>query len=162
MLEEKARSIATEAHKGTYRKDGVTPVITHPEAVVELLKSVGVTDQDILCAALLHDTIEDCGLTAEFIECEFNQRVAGIVKALTRDVGREEYKQRIKESDYAVQIVKLADTAHNCKSLFEGLPQHTIRRKVEDCKAFYIPLADKICPEISKLLLEYIKPLDNK
>jgi (p)ppGpp synthase/HD superfamily hydrolase len=161
FLENKAKKIATKEHKEQYRKDKKTPYIKHPEEVVKLLKEIGIKNQDIICAAWLHDTIEDCGLTKKFIEKEFNPNIARIVKALTRDVSREEYKKRIKNSDFSVQIIKLADTVHNCKTLHKLLPKKTIKRKIKDCKSLYIPLAKKIEPRFYKLIIKYLKPLQN-
>ena len=52
-LEQKAQDFATTAHRGQYRKDGKTSYIKHPEAVVDLLKGMGITNYDILSSALL-------------------------------------------------------------------------------------------------------------
>jgi len=158
MLEDKARQIATTAHERQYRHNGTTPYITHPEAVVGLLKSIGVTDDDILSAAWLHDTIEDCGLTVETLERELNPNIARIVQALTRNVERPEYKKRILAADFAVQIVKLADVVHNCSTLHAGLPEKTIRNKVDDCNALYFELAQKIAPQFYDALQQSLKP----
>src|SRR3989344_6154320 len=137
-LTERAREVATRAHAGQFRKDGKTPYITHHAAVVGLLESIGIQKEDALAAAWLHDTIEDCGLTETDIATEFNPNVGRIVAAVTRDVDREQYKQRIAAADYDVQIVKLADTLHNVLTLERGMPEKTIQRKVEDCQSFYL------------------------
>src|SRR3989338_2330675 len=108
-LERIAEELATRAHAGQVRKDGKTPYITHPEAVVSLLKNIGIEDENIIAAGWLHDTIEDCGITRQVIEREVNSEVARIVSILTRDVGREEYIERIRKANYSVKIVKLAD-----------------------------------------------------
>lgn len=157
MLEQKAKEFAIEAHKGQFRIiDGITPYVNHPIEVVNLLKNID-SNSDVLCAGYLHDVIEDCGITKELLEKEFNPNIARIVSALTRDVNREEYKKRIKNSDYQIQIVKLADMVDNCKDLYSGLPKKKITRKVNDCNDFYFSLAQKICPEFYELLKKYIK-----
>lgn len=158
MLEEKARETALRIHKGQYRKDGVTPYDTHLEKVVFYLKMVGVEDEPALCAGWLHDGEEEGGLTRDYIAREFNEEVAELVAVLTRDVDREAYKQRLLKSGVKAKLVKLADTIHNCESLYEGLPEETIRHKVEDSLSFYIPMADEICPKFAELLREYIEP----
>jgi len=155
---DKAKEIATNCHKGQYRKDGETHYITHPEAVVEILKLIGVNDKDILCSAWLHDVLEDCDITKEEITNEINEHVAEIVSQLTRDVDRDEYKERIKKAEYAVQIIKLADTVHNCSQLNDSIAEKTIKNKVKDVKAFYLDLAEKICPRFKELFLKYLKP----
>lgn len=162
MLEEKARKLAEKVHEGQYRKDGVTPYISHPEGVVKILKGIGVTDEDIICAAWLHDTIEDGNISKQDIENEFNSNIARIVMLLTRDCGREQYKGRIKESEYSVKIVKLADVAHNCSTLTEDLPEKTIINKVKDCKEFYLDLAQKVNPELGSIIKECIEPWMSK
>ncbi|MFX0099799.1 MAG: HD domain-containing protein [Candidatus Hodarchaeota archaeon] len=165
-LIEKAREVATRAHEGQTRKVGGIPYITHPEAVYKLLVDVGIKDEDILAAAWLHDTIEDCDFKREQIEREFNANVARIVQALSRDgksrEKRAEYNETIKNSDFAVQIVKLADTIHNCQTLDEKLKRITIQRKVDDCESVFLDLAREICPKFHELLEACIKPWLNK
>ncbi len=146
-LEQKARTFAEKLHKGQYRLDEVTPYITHPIRVTKRLKDLGITNQDVLCAAYLHDTIEDCDIDERLIEEEFNPNIARIVSSLTRDVNRKEYNERIRNSDYQVQIIKLADTLDNCEDLNPNLPTKTITKKVEDCQTLYLDLASKISPE---------------
>lgn len=165
-LIEKARKIATRAHEGQTRKVGNVPYIVHPEAVYRLLVEVGIQDENILAAAWLHDTIEDCGYTREFIEAEFNPDIAMIVQALSREGSsrekRADYNEAIKNADFAVQIVKLADTIHNCQTLDESLKQSTIQHKVDDCDSVYLDLAREICPRFHELLEACIGPWTKK
>ncbi|MFZ0830951.1 MAG: HD domain-containing protein [Thermoplasmata archaeon] len=75
---------AAEAHRGQSRKDGRTPYIVHPVAVLRRLSSdLGVADADLLCAAVLHDVIEDTTVTREALEMRFGDRVARWVQELT-------------------------------------------------------------------------------
>ncbi|MGC2288627.1 MAG: HD domain-containing protein [Thermoplasmata archaeon] len=75
---------AAEAHRGQTRKDGHTPYIVHPLAVLRRLSSdLGVEDPDVLCTAVLHDVIEDAAVTPEDLELRFGGRVAGWVQELT-------------------------------------------------------------------------------
>src|SRR3989338_3466728 len=158
----KAERIATQIHQGQIRKDGKTPYIEHPKEVARLLEGIGITDSDIICAAWLHDTIEKGNITQEFIEKEFNLEVARIVQVLSRNVSREEYNKRIKNADYAVKIVKLADTIHNCSTLHNKMPEKAIQNKLNDCKEIYLDVAREICPEFYNTLLESIKPWDKE
>lgn len=162
MLEKKARALAIKCHDGQFRKDGITPYIKHAEAVVNLLKEIGIKDENIICAAWLHDVIEDSNISKEEIAKEMNNKVADTVQKLTRDIDREDYKKRIQNASYEVQIIKLADMVHNCSELFDYLPEKTIKRKVEDCKELYLNLAKIICPKFYSLLKKYIKPWVNK
>ena len=157
ILEQKALQFATEAHNGQFRKDEVTPYIEHPIEVVNLLKSVEITEPDIIASGYLHDVVEDCNITLETISKEFNSEVSRIVAALTRDVDREKYKERIKNSDYKIQIVKLADVVHNCSTINEPyIHEETRSIKIQDCNSLYFDLAKKISPKFYKLLVEYM------
>ena len=78
--------------------------------------------------------------------------------SLTRNCTREEYKERIKNEDYAAQIVKLADMVHNRSELSEKLPYKTVRRKIDDSEKFYLELAKKICPEFYIMLIKHLEP----
>ena len=163
MLEQKAKEFATEAHKGQLRKDGETLYINHCSNVVSLLVGGGISDEDVLCAGWLHDIIEDCGFTKEQLEQEFNSNVARIVDQLTRNVDRDAYKKRIRNADYQVQIVKLADTVHNCSEMTHlNITQETIMKKVEDCESLYINLAKEICPQFHKMLTKHLEPWRKK
>jgi (p)ppGpp synthase/HD superfamily hydrolase len=75
---------ATTAHQLQTRKDGRTPYIAHPVAVLRRLSSdLGVEDPDLLCAAVLHDVIEDSGVTRAELQRRFGPRIAGWVGELT-------------------------------------------------------------------------------
>ena len=131
-LEQKAKEFARIIHAGQLRKDGETPYLIHLEETANLLEKIGISNEDIKCSARLHDSMEDCGFSKEVIEKEFNGNIARIVQALTRDVSREEYNERIKNSDYSVQIIKLADTVHNCATLSKNLLEKTKIQQIED------------------------------
>ena len=158
MLVEKAESKAKKAHAGRFRKDKTTPEIEHPKKVVEILQSIGITDEHILAAAWLHDTIEDTLVTKEEIEKEFDQKTANLVLQLTRDCSREEYLKRMQNAGYEVQIIKLADVVHNTECLFTGLPEKTIQRLVNDSLNVFIPLAENVNKELKLKLEQNIKP----
>ncbi|PIN75386.1 hypothetical protein COV18_04320 [Candidatus Woesearchaeota archaeon CG10_big_fil_rev_8_21_14_0_10_37_12] len=146
-LLENAKKFAGKFHKGQYRKDGVTPYITHPAAVAHILEQTGVTDQEILAAAWLHDVVEDTSATLEDILNSFTQRVAGIVEVLTRNCDRETYKTRILNAGYDAQLVKIADMVHNCSDIakdYSQLPRTMVETKIKDCEAIYLILAERV------------------
>jgi len=64
-----------------------------------------------------------------------------------------------KEADYAVQIIKAVDVVHNCSTLGDSLPEEMIKNKIENCKALYLDISKKICPEFHKMVLLHLKPL---
>jgi (p)ppGpp synthase/HD superfamily hydrolase len=118
-LLQKAIDYATEKHKG--QKYGDKPYITHPLAVLERVKNfTGFTP--MWCAAVLHDVVEDCGVTNSDIRHEFGSTVAEIVLFLTR-VERQSYANYIEtvtcNSD-AVKV-KIADLEEN---LSNNPPKH--------------------------------------
>ncbi|MBI2921563.1 MAG: bifunctional (p)ppGpp synthetase/guanosine-3',5'-bis(diphosphate) 3'-pyrophosphohydrolase [Planctomycetes bacterium] len=116
----KAISFAAQRHHGQMRKDRKTPYVAHPMRVATLLaQEFGVRDPDILCAALLHDTIEDTTTDHDDIVKEFGARVAGWVSALTKDKRMaEEARERAYFDGLAaacveVKLCKLGDTLDN-------------------------------------------------
>ena len=80
-----AMKFASIRHQTQKRKVGQIPYINHPIEVAAILAKAGVTDYDILSAALLHDTVEDGWATYEEIEQEFGPRIKNIVKECSDD-----------------------------------------------------------------------------
>lgn len=110
-----ARAIAYMAHRGQFRKDGVTPYFTHPEAVAESLSK---WNEYVIAAALLHDTKEDAGITSqELFKMGVHMIVIDAVTALTHGKNEpyERYLGRVAENEIA-KIVKVADIQHNLSS----------------------------------------------
>lgn len=106
-----AIALAATAHKNQLDKAG-KPYILHPLSVMNL---TGSEDEDILAAAILHDTIEDTKTTyLDLLEAGMSDRVIDIVKLMTKQRGQthEEYLKGILSSKDAM-IVKLADLRHN-------------------------------------------------
>ena len=109
-----AESIASHAHNGQFRRDGVTPYINHPRAVVELLKDHFYNDH-IIAAAWLHDVLEDTPMTAqELLKLGMGSEVVYLVKLLTKDPDDDylAYLQRIKSNRNA-RLIKIADMLSN-------------------------------------------------
>lgn len=108
----RARTVAHAAHAGQMRKDGKNPYIVHPERVVKLLQEVGVTDETVLAAAYLHDTLED---TAEDLT-GFPEPVVRLVKELTTPKGttdKDAYIAGFAHKSLNAVVVKLADRYDN-------------------------------------------------
>ncbi len=106
---ETALEIATKAHKGQVDKNGVA-YIAHPLAVAAQLDSL-----ELKTIAILHDTIEDTNVTAEYlIERGIPKELVEVVQLLTKpkDEDYESYLKRVRENPMA-KAVKLADLAHN-------------------------------------------------
>jgi (p)ppGpp synthase/HD superfamily hydrolase len=129
---EQAFRFAARAHRDHFRKASDLPYVVHPAAVALILQKAGVDDEDILAAALLHDTVEDTEATIEDVGNEFQERVVRLVSAVTEEkrdsFGRkyswEERKQshirHLQDAEVDVCIIVLADKLHNlCSMLFD-------------------------------------------
>lgn len=157
-LVERAKRLAIESHKGHLRKDGKTPYVKHCEEAYELAVKLGITDEDILAALWLHDAPEDTGLSFDVIRNELNDEVERIVRAITRDVSREDFDERIENADYKVKIVKLIDMAVNCTDLgAEYLKARVRERKVADWKSTYRAIAKEVSPELFDMIEGLLK-----
>lgn len=107
-----AESLARKAHEGHFRRDGVTPYITHPEAVA---KSLFGESDDVIAAAWLHDVLEDTDVTQDALKkAGIPWWVIDSVWLLTRDEGEsyDEYLHWIMQDEIA-RKVKVADIKHN-------------------------------------------------
>lgn len=130
-----AKKFAQEKHKNQKRKDGVTPYSDHLEGVVNRLKNLGVTDKDVLCAAWLHDIIEDTDVTFDQINERFGREVAVIVLSLSKDQNilkkdREiQYISQLKEAPFQTKIIKLCDISANLKDLANAPISKTQKNK---------------------------------
>ncbi len=128
---EKAIRYATEAHGDQKRKYTGEPYITHPIAVMEIVKTVAHT-KEMLAAAVLHDVIEDTGHSYDDIYYYFGDIVADLVLGLTDvshpDDGNRQFRkaldrQHLAEQGADVQTIKLADIIHNISSTKEHDPE---------------------------------------
>lgn len=132
---DKAITFAASAHEGMYRKGNKQPYIFHPLEVLSLV-SMMTMDDDILCGAILHDTVEDTDVTIEDIRREFNDRIAELVsyesenkrgnvnKADTWLERKQEAIDVIKNlDDIGAKMICLADKVSNLRSVHLGLLQ---------------------------------------
>lgn len=125
-----ALAFAAAKHRDQRRKDvESSPYINHPISLVDILVNEGgVLNWDVLCAALLHDTIEDTQTTAEELTKAFGKNVTSIVLEVTDDksLPKEERKlQQIKHaahSSHEAKLVKLADKISNLRDILASPP----------------------------------------
>ena len=120
MLNE-AVEFATKAHEGQFRKGTKRPYIVHPIEVADIVTTM-TRDPEVICAAVLHDTIEDCaGVTKETLEDRFGERVAMLVDCESEDKSKswEERKsttiRRLRTAPREVQMIGLADKLSNMR-----------------------------------------------
>ena len=137
-LWQKAASFAAQKHAGQLRKDGKTPYVAHAFRVAMTVRDIfKVEDPVALCAALLHDTIEDTTADYDDIMDEFGEDIAQVVTVLTKDKRmpeseREEaYDKRIAAGSRRAKLVKLADSYDNlCDSNTPELRKASLKRAV--------------------------------
>lgn len=135
----KAAAYAAHQHRDQRRKDaGASPYINHPLAVASILSEAGVTDEIVLAAAILHDTIEDTTTTAEDLRRLFGNEVAGIVAEVTDDKSLENAERKRLQVEHAphmsegAALVKFADKIANVTDILESPPADwTEQRKAE-------------------------------
>jgi guanosine-3',5'-bis(diphosphate) 3'-pyrophosphohydrolase len=120
-----AAAFAADRHRMQRRKDAdASPYINHPLALAHILSSEGsISDPDILCAALLHDTVEDTETTIEELEGRFGAEVASIVAEVTNDPSLPKAEQKKAQVANAAsksrgaKLVKLADKIANLRDI---------------------------------------------
>ena len=173
----KAYEYAKQLHEGQYRKSG-EEYICHPVAVAEIVAGLEL-DTDSICAALLHDTIEDCSdkIDLEKIKKEFGDQVAELVDGLTKlvQIRIEDKEDAHMESlrkmflamakDVRVIFIKLADRLHNMRTL-NAQPENKRRTIALETMHVYAPLAhrlgmQRIKQELENLALSYLDPIGN-
>lgn len=171
----KAYEVAKQLHEGQFRKSGEA-YICHPVSVAEIVAGLGL-DTDSICAALLHDTVEDCSDQIDLprIKKEFGDQVAAMVDGLTKLVQirfndkEDEQMENIRKmllamaKDIRVIFIKLADRLHNMRTL-KAQPELKQRRIALETMHVYAPLAhrlgmQKIKQEIENLALSYLDPI---
>lgn len=169
----KAFNFANQAHKGIKRRSG-EPYIMHPLAVAQIVcTEIGLGSTSI-CAALLHDVVEDTDYTVEDIENIFGPKIAQIVDGLTKISGgifgdlasaqAENFKKLLltMSDDIRVILIKIADRLHNMRTLGSMLPNKQFKIAGETLY-IYAPLANrlglyKIKTELENLSFRYEHP----
>ena len=169
----KAFNFAKQAHKGVKRRSG-EPYIMHPIAVAQIACSEIGLGSTSICAALLHDVVEDTDYTVEDIENLFGPKIAQIVDGLTKISGgifgdrasaqAENFKKLLltMNDDIRVILIKIADRLHNMRTLGSMLPNKQYKIAGETLY-IYAPLAhrlglNKIKTEHEDLSFKYEHP----
>ena len=150
---ERAYSYAEQCHSGQMRQSG-DPYISHPLAVANILADMRL-DHESLMAALLHDVIEDTGVTKGQISRRFGRTVADLVDGVSKLSGIEfETKAQLQaesfqkmtlamSKDIRVVLVKLADRLHNMRTLGVLAPEKR-RRIARETLEIYAPIAQRL------------------
>jgi GTP pyrophosphokinase len=177
-LIEDAYEFAHEAHEGQNRKTG-EPYIVHPIDAAMTVADLNL-DGAAIAAALLHDVVEDCGVSNEDISQRFGADVARLVEGVTKlsrlnllrpeeavwDEGVQADNLRkmflAMAEDIRVVVIKLADRLHNMRTLY-GLERAKQLRVARETMDIYAPLAHRlglgqIANELEDLAFEYLEP----
>lgn len=147
----KAYEFAKRAHRGQKRKTG-DPYIIHPLYTAYYIADLGL-GYEAICAALLHDTLEDTNVTEKMIKKEFNSTVLNLVKGVTKLKSEKERKITkssvenlrkffiVAAKDIRAVIIKLADRLHNAQTIY-GLPKDKQKAYAREIKYVFSALAD--------------------
>jgi GTP pyrophosphokinase len=160
-LIERAYESAAYWHRDQKRRSG-DPYITHPLAVATILAELGMNTETI-CAALLHDTVEDTPYTLTQLRGEFGEDIAALVDGVTKldkvKYGESAEAETVRKMvvamsrDIRVLVIKLADRLHNMRTL-RYLPREKQERKSREVLEIYAPLAHRLGMNTVKWELE--------
>lgn len=124
-----AATFASKKHAKQFRKNAShEPYINHPLEVANILSLAGITDPDVLAAAILHDTVEDTATTMDELRHHFGERVAGIVAEVSDDKSLPKVERKRLQIEHAAhasfeaKLVKMADKISNLSSLSSDPP----------------------------------------
>ncbi len=171
----RAYRFAECAHRGQRRKTG-DPYFTHAVAVAETLMDWRL-DETSVVAGLLHDVVEDTGITLENIRSVFGDETATLIDGMTK-LGRLKYRgaaataENLRKlifalsEDLRVIFIKLADRRHNMQTL-HALPRETQKRIAQETEEIYAPIAyrlgmQNVSGELRDIAFPYLFPLEHR
>ena len=145
----KAVDYAVEAHKGQKRKRSLTPYIYHPLNLACHALSMGIINDEIIAACMLHDVVEDCGRTLE--ELPVNEGTKELVRLLTKEKTNEENREEVLKAYYdeilsnpKAALIKCLDRCNNLTTMSWGLSRDKIYRMIKETEEYYPKLIKSI------------------
>jgi len=164
-LVENAELFAKSKHAGKLKKSGIT-YSNHLENVVSRLKSLGIIDEEVLCAGWLHDILEDTDTSFDELFEKFGRRIAVLTLSLTKTKfvidtdddstlsltkkraipekqRQKEYAVKIKESEIDAKLIKLCDISANLGDLKKQIISKTKKRKILKKFRYYLLIIEK-------------------
>lgn len=172
-----ALAVASELHKGQKRRDG-SDYISHLLSVVNILKTAGFIDEELLVAAILHDVCEDTKLSNLELSNRFGERVGHVVNSLSKNRKPQYEEGPVVESkissfgkfsyrfwlyinrfalgamdDHYIMFIKMADQIDNLSTM-EHFSEVKKRRKIDEVEECFIPIYDKIGKKIKAPYLQ--------
>jgi guanosine-3',5'-bis(diphosphate) 3'-pyrophosphohydrolase len=159
----RAGRLAEEVHRGQVRRSG-EPYYTHPLAVAGIVARLGLDPRSV-AAAILHDAVEDTGLSLDEVERRFGPEVSAIVDGVTKldrlqfDSKEAQQAATVRKmlvamaSDWRVLVIKLADRLHNMRTI-AVMPEWKQKRTAQETLDIYAPLAHRLGIQDLKWQLE--------
>ena len=150
----KAKNFAHNKHKNQKRKDGVTSFLEHLEEVVNRMKNLGITNEETLSAAWLHDVIEHTDTTFEELNKIFGNTISVLVLSLTKNYNlskkdiETQYVAQLKNSSIQTKLIKFCDISSNLKSIQNSPLSKTQKNKQIKKLFFYLRVIKKDIIEI--------------
>ena len=159
-----AIEFASIKHKDQRRKDATqTPYINHCIRVASIVETIGsINDQELLIAAVLHDTIEDTDTTEFDISSLFGERVLDLVKEMSDDKSLDKQKRKELQIEHAPYVsedvtpLKLADKIANCEDLLVSAPQGWTEERILTYFQWAEAVVDRL-PKVNEPLYQYAK-----
>ncbi|HJW81685.1 MAG TPA: HD domain-containing protein, partial [Acidiferrobacterales bacterium] len=175
----RACALAEQAHRGQKRVSG-EPYVQHALAVAHILAELGL-DHETLAAAILHDVVEDTGVTLDDLKRDFGARIAALVDGVTKMKVIQEFRgdasgvhkehaqaESLRKmllamaEDVRVVFIKLADRLHNMRTL-AALPEEKQQRIARETMDIFAPLANRLGIwqmkwELEDLAFRYLEP----
>ena len=169
----KAYDLAWEAHENQKRVSG-EPYIIHPVNVSYILADMGM-DSECICAALLHDVVEDTPVTLTELQERFGKEISLLVDGVTKlgkvplTTKEEQQAENVRKmllamnQDIRVVIIKLADRLHNMRTLQYMRPEKQLEKSLETME-IYAPIANRlgmqaVKEELEDLAIRYLDPV---
>lgn len=155
----KALSFAREKHSGQFRKSGA-PYIVHPLTMACNAVSIGIREDEVLAAILLHDVCEDCGVSlAELPVSETVKRAVDlltfrVMEGETKEIAKNRYYNLILQSREAT-LTKLIDRCHNVSSMAGTFSEAKLKAYIDETRQYVLPLLKKaktLYPEDADIL----------
>ena len=155
----KALSFARAKHEGQMRKSG-EPYFVHPLTMACDALSIGIRDDDVIAAILLHDVVEDCGVTLQELPVSGSVKHSvdlvtfSVMDGETKDTARTRYYNMIL-TDRAATLTKLVDRCHNVSSMAGVFTKEKLKAYIAETRDYVLPLLRKAktkYPEDSDIL----------
>ncbi len=162
-----ALQLARQAHANQRRKYTDTPYVNHPIRVAAAVMMQPGTTQDMICAALLHDVVEDCDVEIDYILERFGPVVANLVDELTnktkgseepRAVRKQKDRDRLKQAMPQTKLLKLLDRIDNLKEM-AGAPDDFKRKYAQESIALAVAIGQDY-PQLGGRIVELANQLN--